>query len=121
MSVGIFSAAGLSAVLGLISLLKSREYYRATVFKKALIEELLGYPEQLNGQQSPLANLSIETTEGMRQGKAILQWREADLRKDRVRPGSVVFYSAMLLGLFVLIDALCGIDSVVNMIRAILE
>ena len=119
-SVGIFIAAGLSAVVGLVALLKSREYYRATVFKKTLIEELLGYHDQLKGQESPLANLSVGTTRGMREGKAILQWKERDLQKDRLRPGSVVFYSALLLGLFILIDALCSIYSIVKVIRVLL-
>ncbi len=106
MAAGVFVAAGLSAVMGLVALLKSREYYRATVFKKTLIEHLLGYHGRVDQQVSDLASLALGTTDGMRKWETILQWNESDLKKERLRGGSVVFYSALLLGIFILIDAL---------------
>lgn len=111
-TAGVFIAAGLSAVAGAEALLKSREYYRSTVYKKALIEQLLGYDTAIEGQPSDLARLAVETTDGMRRRGTILAWTAADLKKDRIRPGSVVFYSALLLGLLVLIDGLCAIGAI---------
>lgn len=99
--VGLFAA-----VLGIMSIFRSREYYRVTVFKKAQLEQLLGYDQPLQPDGPAHASLAISTTRGMRKASEVLGWTEGDLRALRLQPGSLVFYAAVALALTGMIDSL---------------
>lgn len=59
--VGLFAAA-----LGILSIFRSREYDRVTLFKKAQLERLLGYDQPIQPDGGVHASLAIGTTRGMR-------------------------------------------------------
>lgn len=103
----VFGVGCCAAVLGIMSIFRSREYYRATVFKKALLEQLLGYDQPISETAPAHLCLAIGTTRGMRRFSDVLKWTEQDLRTWRLQPGSLVFYSAIALALAGLIDVLC--------------
>ena len=96
-----------TAVMGVVSTIQSREYYRTTVFKKALLEQLLGYDRQVPGQESDLATLAVTTTRGMKRAQEILAWREQDIRAPQLRLGNLTSYSLVVLGLFGVGDLVC--------------
>ncbi len=103
----VFVVGMSAAALGIISLFRSREYYRMTVFKKTLIEHLLGYDQPLDGAAGDHACLAIGTTRGMRRGEEIRQWTESQIRQSRLQIGSLMFYAALALGLAGMIDLFC--------------
>ena len=104
----VFVVGLCAAALGIISIFRSREYYRATIFKKAQLEHLLGYDQPLAPGGPEHACLAIGTTRGMRRFEEVLKWKERDLQSWRLKPGSLVFYLAITLGLVGFIDGLCG-------------
>lgn len=104
----VFMVGAFAAALGILSLLRSREYYRVTVFKKTLIEGQLGYHEKIAGGSGDHACLAIGTTRGMRENSRILAQSEDDLRRPYLQPGSLVFHSALVLGIVALLDVGCA-------------
>jgi hypothetical protein len=99
----VFLVGACSAALGIMAVVRSREYYRMTVYKKTLIEHLLGYDQRIDQFTEPNACLSIGTTRGMR-SLDVLKWSEQDIRKAGPAIGSLVWYSSVALGLSGLVD-----------------
>jgi hypothetical protein len=104
MTAAVFFIGVVSAVLGILAVFRAREYYKVTVFKKTLLEHLLGYDQRIDGQNSELADLAIGTTRGQRRPLEILKWTTADVARPRLSLGSLQWFSCIGLGLAGLID-----------------
>ena len=93
------------ALLAAKAVKQGHGYYRAVVYKKTLVENLLGRTRQIEGHQFPGATLAVETTVGMSGEREILQdaasWLARPIRANTITGGlRIVFY------LFAAVDGL---------------
>ena len=99
--VGLIFLAGVAtSYIGVQAIKKGHQYYEHTVFKKTLLEDLLGLNEKLENYPSNLATLSIGTTKGMAETRKILFETEHWLKSREPRRGSIAFYIIFVLWLF---------------------
>ena len=88
--VGVFAA-----YLGVTAVKRGHEYYRRTVYKKALIEELLGLHQPM--RDHPSATLAITTTRGHAEVVQMLNDPEAWLGTTAPHQGTITRASIMVL------------------------
>ena len=101
---GIFILGCCSSVMGILAIRKGHQYYRRSVYKKTLIEDVLGLAAPISQYSSTDANLSIGTTSGQARRTAILFQTEQFLSDGLLRRGRIVFYVAFFLGLLALMN-----------------
>ncbi|MEX2300627.1 MAG: hypothetical protein WD733_06805 [Bryobacterales bacterium] len=93
---GVFAIGLAASFVGLRAIGKAHEYYRRAVFKKTLIEDVLGLGAKLKGYPHYNATLAIGTTEGQTSRYDILHdtdnWLGRPLRRT-----SVVYSVALML------------------------
>ncbi len=104
------------AVLAARAVKQGHSYYRAVVYKKTLVENLLGRTRQIEGHTFEGATLAVETTRGMSSEREILQnaatWLARPVAADTITGGLIrVFY------LFAIVD---GFGAVWVVVQAIL-
>lgn len=93
----IFIAGTFTSVLGIRAIRKGHEYYRRTIRKKVVIEDLLGLTTPLIAYGG--ATLAIATTTGQAQVLRTLNDVEDSLSTGRPKRGSVVHAAALTLRL----------------------
>jgi hypothetical protein len=104
-SMFIFVLGCTSAVLGRHAVIKGHEYYRRIVYRKTLIEDLLGRLHKLTAYTYPDAGLNLSTTGGMADSQNILEETNAYLSAPP-RTGSVTHSMVTILRVFIAIHAL---------------
>jgi hypothetical protein len=115
----MFVLGGTSAVLGRETVTKGHEYYRRIVYRKTLIEDLLGRLHRLPGYTYEDAALNLATTDGMADARKILNDTEAYFATP-LRPRTVTHSLLTILRVFVVVDA-AGIGlACVQIVRSIL-
>src|SRR5204863_71840 len=72
---------GVVAFLAAEAVKQGHRYYRAVIYKKTLVEDLLGRHRHIEGYAYQGANLAIETTAGMADERKILDDAEAWLSR----------------------------------------
>lgn len=103
-SLFVFILGCTSAILGRQSIIKGHEYYRRIVYRKTLVEDLLGRLHTLPGYTYEEAGLNLTTTSGMADARKILENAESYFAA-RPRRGTVTHSMIMILGAFVLVHA----------------
>jgi len=76
---------------------QGHEYYRAVIYKKTLVEDLLGRHRNIDGYTYKGATLAIETTVGMASERDILddteKWLSRPIERNKITGGLIgVFY-----------------------------
>jgi hypothetical protein len=100
--VGLIFFSGIFiAVLGIQAIRRGREYYRNTIYKKTVIEDLLGLNNPVPNH--PRATLAVTTTRGQKEVPEMLRDPDAWMRKTRP-PGAITGMAVFVLGLFAAID-----------------
>jgi hypothetical protein len=102
---GIFVLGCCSSIMGILAIRKGHLYYRRAVYKKTLIEDVLGLATPLDQYSSADANLAIGTTSGQARRTTILLQTDQYLDTGMPRRGSVLFYVCFFLGLLALVHA----------------
>jgi hypothetical protein len=92
------------SILGILALRKGHAYYRRCIYKKTLIEEVLGIASPLATYSGEDANLAVGTTPGQARRTFILNQTDRYLNKGILRRGNVVFYVACFLGLLAVVN-----------------
>jgi len=87
---------------------RGHAYYRAVVYKKTIIENLLGRHRHIEGHAYPGATLAIETTVGMASEKEILDDAEKWLSREE-RPGTIAGGLIRVFTIFAVVDALAAL------------
>ena len=100
--------------MGILAIRKGHQYYRRSVYKKTLIEDVLGLATPISQYSSPDANLTIGTTSGQASRTAILFQTDQYLSTGFLRRGRIVFYVAFFLGLLALTN-LSGVVTAVGL------
>ena len=99
---GLFALGFCTSLIAYSAIRKGHEYYRKTIVKKTLLEDLLGLTGHLT--EYPIRhNLSVGTTAGQTEHLRILHDTDRWLSR-RPRQGSMTFYFRMLFTLITLID-----------------
>jgi hypothetical protein len=85
------------ALLSAKAVNQGHRYYRAVVYKKTLVENLLGRTRPIEGHAFEGATLAVETTVGMSSEREILQnaaeWLARPIRSETITGGLIrVFY-----------------------------
>jgi hypothetical protein len=85
------------ALLAAKAVKQGHSYYRAVVYKKTLVENLLGRTRKIEGHAFEGATLAVETTGGMSREREILQnaaeWLNRPVRRQTITGGLIrVFY-----------------------------
>lgn len=112
----IFVVGCASAVLGRRSVTKGHEYYRRIMYRKTLIEDLLGRLHKLPGYAYSDAALNLATTGGMADSRRILDDTEGYLAAPP-NPRTVTHSMLMILRTFVVVDAIGIGVALVQMFR----
>jgi len=105
-AIFVFLIGCISAALGRQVVITGHEYYRRVIYRKTLIEDLLGRLEPLPQYESKEALLTLATTSGMRTREILNDpnaYFSAPLRRD-----SITHSLRLVLGTFLFVDA-CGI------------
>lgn len=97
----LFTIGCLTSLIGYLTTGKSHEYYRRTVVKKTLIEDLLGLTAAIPGYSGH--TLTIGTTAGQADHVQILQNTEAWVMR-RMRRASITFWLRRVLLLLMVIN-----------------
>ena len=111
---GIFLLGCCGSVMGILAIRKGHLYYRRSVYKKTLIEDVLGLATPVSQYSSTDANLAIGTTTGQARRTAILFQTDQSLNAGLLRRGRIVFYVAFFLGLLALVN-LSGVVTAVGL------
>lgn len=98
--VGVFVA-----IIGRKALIQGHTYYRAVVYKKTLVENLLGRHHPIRGHNYDGATLAVETTLGMASGREILQ-DAANWLSRPIDPKTITGGLLRVFGLFIVVDIL---------------
>jgi len=102
------------------AIVQGHEYYRQAVYKKTLIEYLLGRLQRIRGFAHDAANLGIATTRGMAETASILEDPETWIRR-KSKPHTVTTAMLNVMRLFTVINAAGIIFSVVLGAAALIE
>lgn len=92
----IFVVGAATSLLGRSAVRKGHEYYREAVLKKTLIEDLLGYWQDVPDYDPGVGTLAVATTAGQKKGKAVLE-DPAAFRARPIAGGTVVSHVLLLL------------------------
>jgi hypothetical protein len=111
---GIFVIGVMTAVLGLLVVTRGHSYYRATAYKKMLLEDLMGLHEPLDGYEGGAATLAISTTQSMRRAKSILAAPDSWISQTWLRPGTIVFWTGVVFVLFAALDLVGALAAVLT-------
>ncbi|SPE29141.1 membrane hypothetical protein [Candidatus Sulfopaludibacter sp. SbA6] len=111
---GIFLLGCCSSIMGIFAIRKGHLYYRRSVYKKTLNEDVLGLGTPIGQYSSADANLAIGTTAGQARRATILLQADQYLGNGVLPAGSIVFYVASFLGLLALVNA-SGIVTAVSL------
>jgi hypothetical protein len=80
---------------------QGHHYYRSVVYKKTLVENLLGRRKQIDGYDYNGATLAIETTLGMSSDREILDdsaaWLSRPIRKNTITGGLILVFRIVAL------------------------
>lgn len=101
----ILGIGSVSCVHAVKAIRKSHEYYRAAIYKKTLIEHLLGLTLPLATAEVPGATLALATTPGMMQVDEILKHPVKWIQRPLGR-GSITRHLVGLLQLIGIVDLL---------------
>lgn len=77
----IFLLGAVVAFIAASAVVQGHKYYRGVVYKKTLVEDLLGRHSHIEGYAYRGANLALETTAGMAEVRTILDETETWLRR----------------------------------------
>jgi hypothetical protein len=110
---GIFLLGCCSSIMGILAVRKGHAYYRRSVYKRTLIEDVLGLAMPIGQHSGVDANLAIGTTSGQARRTTILFRTDQYLSGGLLRAGSIVFYVACFLGLLALVNAFGIVTAVV--------
>jgi hypothetical protein len=87
----IFLVGSRVAQIAVRAVKQGHEYYRAIVYKKTLVEDLLGRHRQIDGYSYEGATLALETTTGMSNEREILDdaqaWLTRPMRRQTITGG----------------------------------
>jgi hypothetical protein len=86
-------------ILGAVTHLTGHKYYRRTVYKKTLLEDILGLARTREGYAFDGATLAITSTSGHAETTEILHHTEEWLKRG-LRRGSIVFWVFIVLLIF---------------------
>lgn len=89
---GIFLLGCCSSIMGILAIRKGHLYYRRSVYKKTLIEDVLGLATPVGQYSSADANLAIGTTSGQARRTTILFQADRYLGVGLLPAWSIVFY-----------------------------
>lgn len=109
---GIFLIGLVSSFVGVLAIRKGHEYYHRSIFKKTLLEDVLGLNTPIKEDPRHTTTLAVGTTRGQSATLQILHdpdWATTGL----LRRGSIVFYIAFVLALLAIGD-LAGIIAAVK-------
>jgi hypothetical protein len=106
-SMFVFVLGCTSAIIGRQSVIQGHEYYRRIMYRKTLIEDLLGRLHKLPGYVYAEAGLSLITTRGMADARKILDETESYFAEP-LRPRSVTHSMVTIMRAFVIVQA-CGV------------
>jgi hypothetical protein len=95
---GIFLLGCCGSVMGILAIRKGHLYYRRSVYKKTLIEDVLGLATPISQYSSPDANLTIGTTSGQASRTAILFQTDQYLSTGFLRRGAYRVLRSHFLG-----------------------
>jgi hypothetical protein len=99
----IFVLGAVVAFLAAEAVKQGHSYYRAVIYKKTLVEDLLGRHRHIEGYAYQGANLAIETTAGMADERKILDdaeaWLSRPIRATITRGLILVFQVVALVDL----------------------
>ena len=101
----IFLVGAFVARIAVRAVRQGHSYYRAIIYKKTLIEDLLGRHRRIDGYSYEGATLALETTAGMADEHEILDdpktWLARPLRRDTISGGLVrVFWMFAVMDAF---------------------
>lgn len=100
--VGLIFLSGIGiALLGIQAIRRGREYYRNTIYKKTVIEDLLGLNKPVPNH--PHATLAVTTTRGQAEIFEMLRDPNAWMERTRTH-GTITGMAVSVLGLFAAID-----------------
>ncbi len=106
-AVFVFLIGCTAAILGRQAVITGHEYYRRVIYRKTLVEDLLGRLDPLQQYESADAVLNLATTSGIGKTREMLKdpnaYFSAPLRGD-----SITRSLRIILGAFLCVDA-CGI------------
>ena len=69
----VFIVGFFTSIIGIYAVRKGHHYYRRTIFKKTLIEDLMGLWDPIEGYPSGEVNLAVATTKGQGDRDEILR------------------------------------------------
>ena len=106
-AVFVFLIGMTAAVLGRAAVITGHEYYRRVIYRKTILEDLLGRLHPLPGYPYEEAGLNLATTQGMAKSRQILE----DPQKYFATPlrfGTITHSFRAVLWAFLIVDA-CGV------------
>jgi hypothetical protein len=92
------------AAIGITAIHRGRDYYQATIFKKAVFEQSLGLNQVAPGLTNPKATFAIATTAGMSEVAAILAGKPRTPFWKRFVRNRVISYFMWFLMLLAVIN-----------------
>ncbi len=102
-AIFVFLIGCAAALLGHQAVLKGHEYYRRVVYRKTLLEDLLGRLHKLPGYAYDDAALNLATTGGMAEARKILD-DTAEYFAGPARRGTIHYRLLAILRIFLLAD-----------------
>jgi hypothetical protein len=101
----VFAVGCTTAILGRQLVTTGHEYYRHIVYRKTLLEDLLGRLHRLPGYDYEDAGLNLATTSGMQKTREILQ-NTNDYFSAPLRLGTITHSLRIIFVVFFLVDLL---------------
>jgi hypothetical protein len=101
---GVFFMGMCVSAIGVVTVLKGHEYYRNTIVKKTLLEDLLGLTKPLENYPGK-PTLAVGTTIGQNEHLQILNNTQEWLKRPQ-RLTSITPWIVVILGLFFLANAM---------------
>ncbi len=99
----LFVSGCVTCWIGASAVKTAHSYYRASIYKKTLIEQELGLGEALEGYSYIGANLSVATTKSQTERHEILHNTEEWMNRG-LRRGTVVYRVRAMLSLLLAVD-----------------
>jgi hypothetical protein len=105
LAAALFLVGVLTSIVGVYAILKGRDYYHETIFKKTVYEHVLGLNKAVAGVPNPEATLGIATTGGMKNSAEILAGRKRKNLVSHFFRARVYTYVMWLLLLLAAVDS----------------
>jgi len=99
----IFFAGSVTSLAGIQAIRTGHRYYRRALYKKTLVEKVLGLGTRLAGHEYPDATLALTTTP-TQAGRDEILYNTAPWLERPLRRGSVVFLACMMLWVLLAIN-----------------